>query len=375
MSKKPTVISLFSGGGGLDLGLAASGFNILFETDIDSSSCETLRLNGAKAKENGLQGFEKTIVRTEDIRDISGSTILKECRLEPGEVDVLAGGPPCQAFSVFGRRKGTDDHRGLLSFDYIRILGEIAPKIFVFENVAGLLSVNNGNTFKKLIEELSFPSKDLQYRVYVNRINAKDYSVPQNRDRVIIIGIREDIAQYRDIESVIIKKTTSDDDSDLPDVRTVCDALRGLPPLPQNLDGSQTIANHHGRRHSERIIKRYSALKPGERDSKTRINKLDSSKPSYTIVVGSDKGGGKGHVHPTEGREVTPRESARIQTFPDWWEFTGSVRDEIRQVGNAVPSLLGFHIGNALRSEVLSLRPISLKNGLKKLGQEHLFKR
>ena len=374
MSKKPTVISLFSGGGGLDLGLAASGFNILFETDIDPSSCETLKLNGAKAKENGLHGFEKAIVRTADIRNISGGDILKECQLEPGEVDVLAGGPPCQAFSVFGRRKGTGDHRGLLSFDYIRILGEIAPKVFVFENVAGLLSVNNGDTFKKLVEELSSPSKDLQYRVFVNRVNAKDYSVPQNRDRVIIIGVREDLAQEQGINNVSIKRSTSDSDDSLPEFRTVCDALRGLPPLSQDLD-NQVVANHHGRKHSKRIIERYTALKPGERDSKTRINKLDNSKPSYTIVVGSDKGGGKGHVHPTEGREVTPRESARIQTFPDWWEFTGSVRDEIRQVGNAVPALLGFHIGNALRSEALSLRSVPLKCGLKKLDQEHLFMR
>lgn len=375
MSKRPTVISLFSGGGGLDLGLAASGFDILFETDIDPSSCETLKLNGVKAKGNGLQGFEKAKVRTEDIRNISGSDILKECNKNKGDIDVLAGGPPCQAFSVFGRRKGTDDHRGLLSFDYIRILREIAPKVFVFENVAGLLSVNDGNTFEKLIEELSAPSKNLKYQICVNRVNAKDYSVPQNRDRIIIIGIREDIAIEKGIDTVYIKQSTSDSDDNLPNVRTVRDAFRGLPSISSSSENNQPIANHHGRKHSKRIIERYSALKPGERDSKTRINKLDESKPSYTIVVGSDKGGGKGHVHPTEGREVTPRESARIQTFPDWWEFTGSVRDEIRQVGNAVPSLLGFHIGNALRKDVLSLRPVPLKSGLKRLGQEHLFRR
>lgn len=374
MQRKPTVISLFSGGGGLDLGLAASGFSIIFETDIDLSSCETLKRNGAIASANGLQGFEHTIVRAEDVRNIDGKSILKECGFKPGEVDVLAGGPPCQAFSVFGKRKGTDDCRGLLSFDYIRILGEIAPKAFVFENVAGLLSINAGSTVEQLLGQLSNPCDGVEYVVCVNRVNARDFCVPQNRDRVIIIGVRKELATATEASLISIKKSTSDNDDGLPRLRTVGDAFRGLPELKPNSTERSAVANHHGRKHSKRIIERYSKLKPGERDSKTRINKLDNSKPSYTVVVGSDKGGGKGHVHPIEGREVTPRESARLQTFPDWWEFAGSVRDEIRQIGNAVPALLGFHIGNALRRNVFSLQEIPLKDGIQRLGQNHLFR-
>jgi len=111
----------------------------------------------------------------------------------------------------------------------------------------------------------------------------------------------------------------------------------------------------------------------GERDHFTRINKLDLAKPSFTIIVGSDKGGGKGHIHPIQPREVTPRESARIQTFPDWWEFTGTVRHPIRQVGNAVPPLLGFAVGNAVREQIFGLPSTSVSTAIEMLSQEHLF--
>jgi DNA (cytosine-5)-methyltransferase 1 len=114
-------------------------------------------------------------------------------------------------------------------------------------------------------------------------------------------------------------------------------------------------------------------MSAGERDHFTRINKLDLAKPSYTIIVGSDKGGGKGHIHPISPREVTPRESARIQTFPDWWGFTGTVRHSIRQIGNAVPPLLGFAVANALREQIFGCRNVDFKSAVEKLSQKHLF--
>ena len=120
---------------------------------------------------------------------------------------------------------------------------------------------------------------------------------------------------------------------------TVGEALQGLPPANSGL-----LANHSTRDHSDAIKKRYAKLTFGERDGHTRINKLDPSKPSFTIIVGSENGGGKGHVHPYEPREVTPRESARIQTFPDSWEFVGTKRNVIRQVGNAVPPVFAAQL-------------------------------
>jgi DNA (cytosine-5)-methyltransferase 1 len=133
------------------------------------------------------------------------------------------------------------------------------------------------------------------------------------------------------------------------------------------------LANHTSRKHSDRIIKRYKGLVFGERDPKTRINKLDPSRPSYTIIVGSDHGGGKGHVHPYEPREVSPRESARIQTFPDWWAFSGTTRHPIRQVGNAVPPLMAALIGREIVSALFGGERKSLIEIIKILGQQHLF--
>lgn len=374
MQGKLNAVSLFSGGGGLDLGLAAAGFDILFENDIDQQSCITLESNGQIAKQHGLSGFENTIVIPEDIRNLSGQTILSQVKLSRGSIDVLAGGPPCQAFSVFGKRLGTEDQRGQLSFEYRRVLGELAPKVFLFENVTGLLTVEKGETYKRLIQELSTPASDVSYQIFPNRVNARDYCVPQSRDRVIIVGIRGDIALENNISSFTIPPTsTGSNNEDLPAWRTVENALYGLPELIPNGATIKSVPNHHGRRHSQRIIDRYSSLLPGERDPKTRINRLDLTKPSFTIVVGSDHGGGKGHVHPTQPREVTPRESARIQSFPDWWRFTGSVRDEIRQVGNAVPALLGFSIGNAIRTQIFKRKGVPMQTAISSLGQEHLF--
>jgi len=154
----------------------------------------------------------------------------------------------------------------------------------------------------------------------------------------------------------------------LPPARTAGDALRGLPEPPQ-----RGIPNHTGRVHGEDVVNRYKKLKFGERDPKTRINRLNPEKPSFTIVVGSDKGGGKGHVHPYSPREVTPRESARMQSFPDYWEFTGTSRHPIRQVGNAVPPLFAGALGLHLLKEVFGRGSMAdYKELIDRLGIDYL---
>ncbi len=358
----PKVLSFFSGGGGLDLGFAACGFNMLFETDIDPFSCKTLAENCDVAVEHGLDGFRNASVLQADAFSLHGDKILKKLALEPSDVDVLIGGPPCQAFSVFGKRKGTADRRGQLSFEYIRLLSELKPKVFVFENVYGILTVQNGEVFSNLLEELAQDFSGTTYSLFWQRVNAKDFGVPQHRDRVIVVGVRNDVDCDTDALKIIPLEGME------PQERTVRDAFRNLPS-----PGRSKIANHTGRRHSQRIIDRYRALRPGERDPKTRINKLNLALPSFTIIVGSDHGGGKGHVHPVEPREVTPRESARVQTFPDWWTFAGTGRHCIRQVGNAVPPLLGAAIADMVRSQIFRQERTPMKTVLHRLSQEHLF--
>lgn len=354
------MVSLFSGGGGLDLGLEAVGFQSLFVSDIDEHSCKTLVAGKKEAQKRGKPFLREAIIQQADISNLSGQSILQRAGLKPGEVDLLAGGPPCQAYSVFGQRKGLEDPRGKLSFEYLRLLSEIRPKAFIFENVYGLLTIDKGRIFEELCQQLSNPKKGLKYELSVFRLNARDFGVPQHRDRVFIIGSQSG----RKVQNI---SALTGDESDLA-FRTVGDALRGLPPM-----GHESVSNHTGRKHSQRIIDRYSGMSAGERDKHTRINKLDPSKPSFTIIVGSDAGGGKGHIHPKEPREVTPRESARIQTFPDWWAFSGTSRHPIRQVGNAVPPLLAAAIGNEIRKDLYNLPAVPIEEIIELLDQQHLF--
>lgn len=359
-------VSFFSGGGGLDLGLECAGFETRFASDIDPYSCASLQRGRISAYERGTRFMQEAVIMSEDIRNLSGSFVLDAARVKKGEVPLVAGGPPCQAFSVFGKRKGREDQRGQLVYEYFRLLGELAPEAFIFENVFGLLTVENGEVFKNACEKLKQPKKGLKYELSVLRLNAVDYGVPQFRDRIFIIGSRTG-KKISEIEPITVPPNTLRYGNQK-EYRTVSDAFRGLPK-----PNSEFPANHTGRKHSDRIIQRYGSMGPGERDHFTRINKLDLNSPSFTIIVGSDKGGGKGHIHPTEPREVTPRESARIQTFPDWWSFNGTVRHPIRQVGNAVPPLLAFAVGNAVRSEIFGMKKIPFQEAVEQLSQEHLF--
>lgn len=356
-------VSLFTGGGGLDLGLESVGFECLLTAEIDDHSCKTLKKAQAESIQRNKPFLRHAIIEQLDLSSDCADFILEKIEMKRGELPLLAGGPPCQAFSVFGKRKGLDDARGQLSHKYVELVAKLAPEVFIFENVYGLLTLEQGVVFENLKCRLQSPCEDLNYTLSVHRINAANYGVPQFRDRVFIIGCR------LGREVTHIQQTHSDRDSNLLPYTTVKDALKGLP-----LECNPLIPNHIGRKHSERIIERYASLKPGERDPKTRINKLNLDKPSFTIIVGSDKGGGKGHVHPTESREVTPRESARIQTFPDWWAFSGTSRHPIRQVGNAVPPLLGAAVGNAIRTQIFNLEPLSFNYCAALLDQQHLIK-
>lgn len=365
MKNKLKCVSLFSGGGGLDLGLEAAGFETVLATDIDEHSCNALTTNKKLCKENKRPFLSKAKILCEDVTKISGDDILKTIKMEQGELDLLAGGPPCQAFSVFGKRMGTSDPRGQLVYHYLRLISEVQPKAFVFENVAGLLTVEKGEVFKELVKKLSEPTDGLHYKISVHRLNASDYGVPQFRDRVFIIGSRNG-ASIDEVEKLTDK--TPDEDSSLLHWRTVGDGLFGLPKI-----GDKSAHNHTGRVHSERIVERYSQMAFGERDHFTRINRLDPNRPSYAIIVGSNAGGGKGHVHPYEAREVTPRESARMQCFPDWWWFSGTSRHPIRQVGNAVPTLLAYAVGRQVMKDVFKQLPTPRRKAFELLDQTHLF--
>ena len=335
-------ISLFSGAGGLDLGVEAAGFKTKLCTDFDTFSCNTLKNN----QETNKYFLKEATVVQKDIKEYSAKEILQDAGIEREKVDLIYGGPPCQAFSVFGKRLGLEYTSGALVYDFIRVIREIQPKSFIFENVKGLLSMNGGDLFKAIIDGLSKDDDGIiRYNVSYGLFNTAEFGIPQYRQRVIIYGIRSDFG-----ESIPLPNPTHYPNPDTPIIGllppvTVEEALKGLPLTP-----TDKIPNHIGRKHGNAVIERYRNMAYGERDAKTRINKLNPYKPSFTIVVGSDKGGGKGHIHPFVPREVTPRESARIQTFPDYWAFEGTSRHPIRQVGNAVPPLFaGIVASNLLK--------------------------
>jgi len=359
-----TLVSLFSGGGGLDLGLEAAGFETLLASDIDVHSCNSLRANKEKSAKLGKPFLRNAHILQKDVLDLTSDEILSRIGVKVGELDLLAGGPPCQAFSIFGKRKGREDPRGRLVDHYLRIVAELQPKSFVFENVFGLLTIDGGQIFEEIKKKLARPADGLKYKLSIHRCNAADYGVPQFRDRVFIIGSRDgySVPEIPPICSAPAKK------SNLLAWRTAADGFKGVAPL-----GKAGWHNHTGRKHSDRIITRYQSLAFGERDPKTRINRLNPERPSYAIIVGSDAGGGKGHVHPFEPREVTPRESARMQCFPDWWWFSGTSRHPIRQIGNAVPSLLGYAVGRSIIEDVFCDEPSSWADAIRELDQKHLF--
>lgn len=326
----PTV-SLFTGGGGFDIGFEVAGFSTYCCVEQDLHSCITLRSNRDFGLKTGIHSFLKNAtVIEDDIHNVNGQRILTATDLEKVKIELIHGGPPCQAFSVFGRRKGLEDKRGPLLWEFVRIVNELEPKCFVLENVHGLKTYNQASVLNELTDRLSLNGK---YEVSLHHYELADFGIPQFRNRIFLIGSLEGK------QVPLMTPTHGLVELGLPGFflkpyRTVSEVLKGLKE-PEFVK----IPNHVGRVHSQAIIDRYASLKFGQRDPKTRINKLDPNRPSFTIVVGSDAGGGKGHIHPYMPREVTPRESARIQTFPDFWAFSGTSRHPIRQVGNAVPPL------------------------------------
>lgn len=365
--RKFYAISLFSGAGGFDLGMEAAGFTTRLCTDIDYHSCQTLLSNKkALAESDRFHFLQEANIVQKNIKEYPTSEILADARLKKEEVSLVYGGPPCQSFSVFGQRKGMEDPRGTLLWDYLRVIREIEPECFVFENVAGLLTINNGEVFKEFKKQLTMNANgEITYHVVHYLLDTASYGVPEYRSRVIVYG-----SKSKDVPCPVKTHATSPDETEkglLPAV-TVGHAFRNLPE-----PGTGLLPNHIGRVHGKEVTERYGALKFGERDSRTRINRLNPNKPSFTIVVGSDKGGGKGHVHPFAPREVTPRESARIQTFPDYWAFAGTSRHPIRQVGNAVPPVFGAVIGSNLLREVFGVEDAPKYNEIiRRLGLDYL---
>lgn len=328
--KEFSVLETFAGAGGLALGLEKAGLSSVGVLEIDRHATETLRQN--RTEWNVIEG---------DIEKIADEGIKNHIFAD--SIDVLSGGYPCQAFSYAGERQGFGDIRGTLFFPYSRILADLKPKIFIAENVKGLVNHDNGQTLKTMLKVF----KNEGYNVYWNVLNAWDYDVAQKRERIVIIGIRNDLVK---------KEKYSFKFPEAQKYKPVLkDVLRNVPKsLGQEYSDSKKkvmdlVPPGGSWIHlPEEIAKEYmgaSWYSGGGRRGMAR--RLSWEEPSLTLTTSPSQKQTE-RCHPKETRPFTIREYARIQGFPDDWNFSGGMGAIYRQIGNAVPVNLATYIGKSV---------------------------
>lgn len=339
---KYTCIDSFCGAGGLGLGLQNAGFDILFSFDIDKKCIETINKN--------TKYFDHP-AEAADIADMLNGNLLKKCRIERGELFLLAGGPPCQGFSV--QRRGSDtDERNDLVLKYGKLIDELYPCYFVMENVSGIA----GKRGKTILQQLMENVESIGYTVHIKLLDAQDYGVPQRRKRYIIIGERKDLGiHYLYPEDIGIRKT-------------VRETIEMLPEPPIDGTDHPDFTLHRRDRLSPLNLERIRAIKAGQgRDDLPeklladchRVNssiigyrnvygrmEWDDVAPTITARFDSFTRGKFGH--PVQDRTISLREGALLQTFPIDFIFTGNKVDIARQIGNAVPPLMAEYIGKSI---------------------------
>lgn len=344
-NKKYTCIDAFCGAGGLSLGLKQAGFDLLYGFDKDEDCIETLKEN---------KDYLSHQVEVADVKDLKGEKLLEKLGLEKGELFLLAGGPPCQGFSV--QRTGDDeDERNSLVLDYFDLIQELKPKYFLMENVTGLKGKRGEDVLEALIEE----AEDAGYNAQYETLDAQDFGVPQRRKRVFVIGERKNGSSEYEFPS-----PTTPNES-----RTVEDTIGHLPELGSNGKKHPDVPNHRADNLSEKNIKRLEALEPGQgrvdlpEELLTQGHKKRSADkighrnvygrmrwegPAPTITARFDSFTRGQFGHPEQNRTISLREGALLQTFPEDFVFKGNKSEIASQIGNAVPPKLAEEIGKSI---------------------------
>ena len=337
-----TSVELFAGGGGLALGMEKAGFQHVLLNEFDHNACQTLRVN--RPEWNVVEG---------DVRNIDFTPLN-------GNIDFLSGGFPCQAFSYAGKRLGFEETRGTLFFELARAVKEIQPKVFMGENVRGLFEHDNGRTLQTIKGVIA----ELGYTLVEPRVlRAIQYDVPQKRERLILIAVRNDIAPLVHFEWPDV----------CPVVRTLRDAfLAGslyVTDVPASIGQHYPISKRSvmelvpeggdWRDLPEDVARDYMKGSYELGGGKTGMaRRLSMDEPSLTLTCAPAQKQTE-RCHPWETRPLTVREYARIQTFPDDWSFAGPMSAQYKQIGNAVPVNLAWALGRSL---------IRLFNEMSRLG-------
>lgn len=366
MTKKLKVIDLFCGVGGLSYGFARDdNFEIVVANEILSNMAKAYSLNHPSVK-----------VYIEDIKNFGAEKIEKDLNIKATEIDIIVGGPPCQAYSTVGKRL-IDDPRGKLFQEYYRVLKEFNPKLFLFENVKGLLSMQGGELLKTIISLF----ESLGYKVQYKLLNAADFGAPQIRERVVIIGSKlNNDFQYPSQTHYNAEETPDLFNNGLKPYLTLEEAISDLPLIksgeerfeyasePQNefqkkmrINAPKKLMDHNAPNNNARLVKIMELLPDGGTPEdlpkelrptsgfKNTYCRLWWNRPSTTITRNLSTPSSSRCIHPKAPRPLTTREGARIQCFPDSYQFYGSRTDRNLQIGNAVPTVLS----NALVETIL----------------------
>lgn len=349
--KSPKALALFSGCGGLSLGFAAEGFRFVGHVEIESSANEIYKNN-----------FPNSSLLGRDICDISDED-MRGWIQRYGEIDVIVGGPPCQGFSLAGKRDPKDARNRLYAY-YAHMVSILRPKIFVMENVRLLTSMKmpDGQLF---VDGMVQSFSDSGYRITKHEVNACDYGVPQSRERVILVGVREDLNREFVLSEECADKNEKDIILGLKKRLTFRDATLDLEQLESGESSSDPL--HFSIAHPEHVIawlkdvpegrsaheNENPALRPPSGFNTTyKRNVWDE--PCSTISTNFSMISGCKNVHPTSTRSLTIREAARVQSFPDAFVFTGKWGDVRKAIGNAVPPILASKIAKEIRNQFFS---------------------
>lgn len=329
VNKQYDLLETFAGAGGLSIGLEAAGLKPKLAIEIDKYAAQTL-INNSKS----------THIINDDINNVLNNNFKGYDIEENLKIDVLSGGYPCQSFSYAGKRKGLADIRGTLFQPYADLISKLNPKIFIAENVKGLVNHDNGKTLHTMIKVF----KDKGYKIFWNIFNAWDYDVAQKRQRIFIIGIRQDLIDNQKVEFRFpspqeYKPVLRDVLIDVPESPGVTYPERKLkvmelvPPGGCWVDLPDSVAREY---------MGASYFSGGGRRGMAR--RLSWEEPSLTLTTSPNQKQTE-RCHPDETRPLTVREYARIQGFPDDWIFSGSIGNQYKQIGNAVPIPLAKYIG------------------------------
>jgi len=352
----PCVIDLFAGVGGLSLGAARAGFKIALAVEKDKHALAAHKKNFPKIKH-----------LPKDIGKLNGDELLQHAAIKPGRLDGLIGGPPCQGFSIIGHRHVADPRNNLFR-KFFALVAECRPKFFVAENVLGILA----NQYADIREEALGLVNDEYVLLDPMQFKANDFGAATSRERVFFIGYR--------LDSVAMMSADDFDARKVKRAVIVARALRGMPPriysewlteeqgwrsvgpmpknnfteriingIPRDIGDPEAIRRYRqedmvsgclGTRHSPKVAARYARLKPGGKDHVSKTVRLKANGLCPTLRAGTDADRGSYQavrpIHPTAHRVITPREAARLQGFPDWFQFAPSKWHSFRQIGNSV---------------------------------------